>query len=727
MTSVSTRKNDLQIKKEDLLKIKVSHVLNKFGFKEKFINKIVSSVPIEQTAGDTRYGYADDFEGKKIFGIDTKNKKILLNDSATDKDILEESIHALQFSGEGFNSKQFNKDWEEAKKEMPELEQWEKDLKIDRKKRGFANNKAAIDAEKFAAIIRNYEDSPQILKKYMDKFLNKKNNKYDLGAVRVRFKGSIGEGGILNVADPTPFLESGKYELFEEPTPLAGGRSVGTAVTSAFQRTRTLNQTTSPPTAGGGLGVGEEVPAGLTPTQRQITTETHPRGLVTIGGQEYTYDENGNLVPVGGQGSEFELASRGRVLQEEADIKRGRFAQILGRQLEEFKEQEAERVRGEEATIRGGAGVTKGLGFSSAISDAITAVKTASEKRIRNAERELKDAAVNFDIREMERIRADISEEKRMQRERDQDIWNRFFKTKELEAAERGEAREAEKFEFQKQQFAQQLEQQKFDTAVQKYNLQLQIPEGQNVVLSTGEELIGLKEETKATANQLFSKYGDELIALGITPDAPLETAIANLQPLLKQRFDAESQQNIFKLEKIKQDINLTRAQIWKTQQQNINQTGQASPYQIERSNRTISQIDLLLPRVNRLTTGFGALSAALPESPARAFAADLDTLKSSIAFGELVAMREASKTGGALGNVSDRESKLLESALGALDPLRKPQEVKASLEQIKNSILSWQKATGIFTENVNLENQKQELKNLGYTDGQIKQILSSE
>jgi hypothetical protein len=49
--------------------------------------------------------------------------------------------------------------------------------------------------------------------------------------------------------------------------------------------------------------------------------------------------------------------------------------------------------------------------------------------------------------------------------------------------------------------------------------------------------------------------------------------------------------------------------------------------------------------------------------------------------------MRAASKTGGALGQVSDREGALLQSSLGALDIGQSPTQFKAQLKKIKDSI----------------------------------------
>lgn len=121
------------------------------------------------------------------------------------------------------------------------------------------------------------------------------------------------------------------------------------------------------------------------------------------------------------------------------------------------------------------------------------------------------------------------------------------------------------------------------------------------------------------------------------------------------------------------------------------------SAYSVERARRTIQSIDELLPKVSGRTTGMGgAIMRRVPGTDAMDFSAELKTLASNIAFNELTQMREASKTGGALGQVSDREGQLLQSALGALEQDQSPGNVKAQLVKIRESITRWQDAAGV-------------------------------
>ena len=124
------------------------------------------------------------------------------------------------------------------------------------------------------------------------------------------------------------------------------------------------------------------------------------------------------------------------------------------------------------------------------------------------------------------------------------------------------------------------------------------------------------------------------------------------------------------------------------------------SPYQAERQTRNLQSVSELKLKVDT-TPGIFGKTAALPipsflrSEGFRNFRAELDTLKANIAFGELTAMREASKTGGALGQVSDKEGALLQAALGALDMTQSPENFKKQLQKINDSIVRWQTAIG--------------------------------
>lgn len=87
-------------------------------------------------------------------------------------------------------------------------------------------------------------------------------------------------------------------------------------------------------------------------------------------------------------------------------------------------------------------------------------------------------------------------------------------------------------------------------------------------------------------------------------------------------------------------------------------------------------------PNLGRIT-GWMSLVPNAPGGGAANVQAKLNTLKSQIGFSVLQAMRDASKTGGALGNVSNQEGIRLENNLAALEQAQSAEEFQNALDQI--------------------------------------------
>jgi hypothetical protein len=83
--------------------------------------------------------------------------------------------------------------------------------------------------------------------------------------------------------------------------------------------------------------------------------------------------------------------------------------------------------------------------------------------------------------------------------------------------------------------------------------------------------------------------------------------------------------------------------------------------------------------------TGFvGDLLSAVKGTPQYDLAQTLITIKANVGFDRLQQMRDASKTGGALGSISDTETQLLQAVNGALAQGQTADQLKANLERIK-------------------------------------------
>lgn len=105
----------------------------------------------------------------------------------------------------------------------------------------------------------------------------------------------------------------------------------------------------------------------------------------------------------------------------------------------------------------------------------------------------------------------------------------------------------------------------------------------------------------------------------------------------------------------------------------------------------TIADLDRLATTANELKeapglgkiTGLRSVLPNIPGGEAANAQAKLDTLKSQAGFNVLQTMRNNSKTGGALGAISDKEEKLLQDNLAALGQAQSYDEYKRQLDKI--------------------------------------------
>lgn len=111
----------------------------------------------------------------------------------------------------------------------------------------------------------------------------------------------------------------------------------------------------------------------------------------------------------------------------------------------------------------------------------------------------------------------------------------------------------------------------------------------------------------------------------------------------------------------------------------------------IARIDNVMSELDRAISGVGYTTTGLiGAATKNLPGSPAKDLSGSLTTIKANIGFNELQAMREASPTGGALGQVAVQELEALQSVLASLEQDQSPERVAENLNKVKNHYARW-------------------------------------
>jgi hypothetical protein len=104
-----------------------------------------------------------------------------------------------------------------------------------------------------------------------------------------------------------------------------------------------------------------------------------------------------------------------------------------------------------------------------------------------------------------------------------------------------------------------------------------------------------------------------------------------------------------------------------------------------------IDKIDGALKKVGWNTTGaVGAMIGKVPGTDAYDLRAEVETVKANIGFERLQQMREASPTGGALGQVAVQELMALQAVLGNLDANQSPSQISRNLTAVRKHLDSW-------------------------------------
>ena len=106
-----------------------------------------------------------------------------------------------------------------------------------------------------------------------------------------------------------------------------------------------------------------------------------------------------------------------------------------------------------------------------------------------------------------------------------------------------------------------------------------------------------------------------------------------------------------------------------------------------------LETLDKTMPMVGATTAGLGGWAMGMiPGTTARDLKSNISTIKANLGFQQLQAMRDASPTGGALGQVAVQELKALQDTVAALDPEQSPAQLKANMEKVKTHYTNWKK-----------------------------------
>lgn len=106
-----------------------------------------------------------------------------------------------------------------------------------------------------------------------------------------------------------------------------------------------------------------------------------------------------------------------------------------------------------------------------------------------------------------------------------------------------------------------------------------------------------------------------------------------------------------------------------------------------------------ILPRINIGTAGWaGSALSNVPGTSAADLRKDIGTLQAIAGFDELNAMRAASPTGGALGNVTERELAFLQSVVRNIENSQSPAQLERNLRSFQQELRgSWQRVNDAY------------------------------
>lgn len=112
-----------------------------------------------------------------------------------------------------------------------------------------------------------------------------------------------------------------------------------------------------------------------------------------------------------------------------------------------------------------------------------------------------------------------------------------------------------------------------------------------------------------------------------------------------------------------------------------------------QRADLVIGKVDEALKNVGPLTVGIpGAVAGKVPGTRAYDLDKTIDTIKANIGFQELQEMRNASPTGGALGQVAVKELEYLQAAISNLDKGQSEVQIRTNLNAVKTHFNNWKR-----------------------------------
>lgn len=189
-----------------------------------------------------------------------------------------------------------------------------------------------------------------------------------------------------------------------------------------------------------------------------------------------------------------------------------------------------------------------------------------------------------------------------------------------------------------------------------------------------GQRLQGSDGRTYVVRNGVpVPESAGRIIPTPVDPTAPYEAPQA--------RANVERTQTQTEIDRAKAPAEIRQAQAGATQaeaeaEQTVRETQRVASAEQQKATRQAFRTESILQAIrearnivrSRGGVGWSSLLSGLPETDAKALKTAVDPIKGNLSFGRLQEMRDESKTGGAVGNVSNVELELLASTVASLD-----------------------------------------------------------
>jgi hypothetical protein len=163
-----------------------------------------------------------------------------------------------------------------------------------------------------------------------------------------------------------------------------------------------------------------------------------------------------------------------------------------------------------------------------------------------------------------------------------------------------------------------------------------------------------------------------------------------------KQQLAAASNANRSALTSVQREIAQTRLDELKSKQADkAEKKEEAKQAAVNHASKVISDVQTASGLVTGMTTGLvGKGASFVPNTTAFDLREQLLTLKANLGFDRLQQMRDASPTGGALGQVAVQELQALQATVGSLEIGQSKAELQKNLNKIENHYSNWIRTT---------------------------------